>query len=349
MKQIRLLFQVLTVALIMFCASCHKETVTDLSELSGIYIINEGNFNFGNGDVSVYEPASGMVKNNLFMAANGYPPGDVVQSMFIQDSVGYLVVNNSQKIEVVSLPGFRRIRTITIPGSSPRYFLPVSDSIAYVTDLYALKIHVINFHTGNLIKQINTSGWNEQMILHDKTVYVSQRSVFSSATSKGGLLKINTLSHTLDNFKSFSDRDVTGIVKDNTGNIWISVAEDSAKNAYASLILLDADMNVQRVVSYSEYGRSIKGLYINQAESSLYWLDKHIYRLKFSGNTMPQTQFIDGSAQNIYAFGVHPTGNLYVSNALDFVQPGVIGRYDLNGEFLGSFTAGVIPGNFVFP
>lgn len=349
MKQIRILLPVLMIVLMMINSSCRKEPDTGLSGVSGIYIINEGNFNFGNGDVSVYELSSGTVKNNLFSSSNGYSPGDVVQSMYVKDSLGYLVVNNSQKIEVVALPGFTRIRTITIPGASPRYFLPVSDSLAYVTDLYALKIHVINFHTGNLVKQINTSGWNEQMILNGNYVFVTQRSIFSSASSKGGLLKINALSNSLNSIKSFSDRDVTGIVKDNTGNIWISVAEDSTKSEHASLLSLDTDMNVLRALAYNDYGQSIYGLSVNHAESSVYWLNKNVYRLKYSDTSMPQTPFIDGSGQNIYALGVHPNGTLFTSNALDFVQPGVISRYDSNGQFWGSFTAGVIPGNFVFP
>src|SRR5208283_4147750 len=88
----------------------------------GVYVINQGNFGFGNGEVSFYNPANNQVANNLFDSVNGFHPGDVLQSMYILDSLGFIVVNNSQRILEVKIPSFKWVRTITMPNSSPRYF-----------------------------------------------------------------------------------------------------------------------------------------------------------------------------------------------------------------------------------
>jgi hypothetical protein len=42
--------------LIAFISSCCKDKNPDLPTGKGVYIINEGNFNFGNGEVSFYDP-----------------------------------------------------------------------------------------------------------------------------------------------------------------------------------------------------------------------------------------------------------------------------------------------------
>ena len=102
----------------------------------GVFIINEGNIGWGNGSVSFFDFTELKVYNHLFQKANNRVLGDVPQSMFIMDNLGFIVVNNSGKIEVVNMDNFRSVNTIT-GLTSPRYFLPVSESNAYVSDLYS--------------------------------------------------------------------------------------------------------------------------------------------------------------------------------------------------------------------
>jgi len=51
----------------------------------------------------------------------------------------------------------------------------------------------------------------------------------------------------------------------------------------------------------------------------------------------------------IYSMNVDPVNSdVYVSDALDFVQQSRIYRYDKDGQLIHSFTAGVISCNFTF-
>src|SRR6218665_160788 len=129
MKNIFLLFA--------FCFSlsaCKHENQSSPVEKEGLVIVNEGNFGWGNADLSVYNPQTGEITNNVFQTANGVLLGDVAQSAILRDSLVYVVLNNSAKIEVLYRANFERKQTINIAGSSPRYMLFLNDSIVLVSD-----------------------------------------------------------------------------------------------------------------------------------------------------------------------------------------------------------------------
>ena len=96
-------------------------------------MINEGNFQDADGSISFINPDDGSVKQDLFGSVNnGLALGDVVQSMTIDDDFAYVVVNNSNKIEVVNANTF--VSEHTIQGLSlPRYFTTLNGK-GYVTE-----------------------------------------------------------------------------------------------------------------------------------------------------------------------------------------------------------------------
>jgi len=148
-----------------------KTTVDTWSE-SKVLICNEGNFGWGNASVSIFDTDEETVSNEVFKSANEYGLGDVCQSAYYFDDKIYIVVNNSGKIEVVNQNDFKV--NSTIDGLiSPRYFLPVSSSKAYVTDLYANEISIIDLNTNSVSGSIKCNGWTEELIKSGNKVYVS--------------------------------------------------------------------------------------------------------------------------------------------------------------------------------
>jgi hypothetical protein len=137
----------LILILSLFLASCQKEPVEtiffDFSNQTGIFVVNEGNFTFGNANLSFHSESENRTYRNIFASRNKVPLGDVAQYMKLHDGLVWTVINNSGKIYVADE------NTIEFRGSitglnSPRNIEFINDEKAYVSDLWAESIHIIN-------------------------------------------------------------------------------------------------------------------------------------------------------------------------------------------------------------
>ncbi len=69
-----------------------------------------------------------------------------------------------------------------------------------------------------------------------------------------------------------------------------------------------------------------------------------------SSAAIPSSPFIPSSDHLFYGLGIHPAnGNIYVSDAKDYVQNGTVYQYNqVTGSLVRTFPAGRIPGSFCF-
>ncbi|MCE1200210.1 MAG: YncE family protein, partial [Marinilabiliales bacterium] len=139
-----------------------------------MFILNEGNFMYGNATLSCYDTLKRTVQNDLFYQVNGLPLGDVAQSMVIRNNKGYIVVNNSGKIYEIERSTGRYTGKIT-GLTSPRYLCFVNDTKAYVTDLYAGRIAIVNPVTHVITGYIETPNHpsTEEMVMIDNRIFVT--------------------------------------------------------------------------------------------------------------------------------------------------------------------------------
>ena len=341
----------LLVNLLLLLASCHKENnIVNAPTTRGIFITNEGDFNSGQGEISFYDPVSQRITNGLFYAINNYHLGDVVESMYIKDSLGFIVVNNSAKVEIVKIPSLKHILTINIANSSPRYLLPVNDSIAYVTDLYASQIHVINYRTGSLVTNISgVSEWTEHILMINNIVVVEEQSLLSTPSYHGSIVTINPNTNTLLQRYSFNGTNVDGIVSDHLNRLWLGMDADTTHYIPASIYCLNTDMSINKNIPLPA-GHAVSNLKINGTGDEIYYFDLNgIATISINDTAAPITPLVPVNGRNLYGLGIDPAnGDIYVSDAIDYVQRSRIYRYDKNANLLQSDTAGIIAGNFVF-
>ncbi len=325
---------------------CNKDILPEVPLSKGVYVVNEGNYGFGNTDISFYDPTTQQVTNGLFAAANGYSLGDIAQDMCIRDSIGFIVVNHSAKVEMVHIPSFQKIRTIAIPGSNPRYILPVNDSIAYVSELYANRIYVINYQTGTLLAPITVPQYTEHLLRINDRVFAEGKRIYTNTSSRGALMRIDAVNHSLiDTIKL--NGDAGGLVADANHRIWIALNSDTVSGIRSALLCYDAQLHEVQRYTFQSSDFHPTNLCADAAGENLYFLSGNVYCYNIAAGSL--TELVSSSQNNFYGLAIDPvTDAIYVSDALDYVQPSRVYQYSHSGALLHSFTTGIAAGNFAF-
>lgn len=307
----------------------------------GVFIMNEGNYQWGNASISYYNPAKNEIAEDVFKAANNYALGDVCQSMEIFNRKAYVVVNNSGKVEVVDPKTFKV--SATIKGlTSPRYFFGVSNNKAYVTDFSSNAISVVDLNSYAIIKDIPCPGWTEELVL-------SYGKAFITNVRKEYIYVVNTTTDAIeDSIKvGFAPN---SIKIDKYGMIWVLCGGSTSKNIKASLHKINP-LTHEVNLSWEFFNQedSPGRLDINGTKDTLYFLNKGVYLLPVTNNSLPAAPLIREEGKLFYGLGIDPlNGTIYVSDAVDYVQKGKVYRYKPDGILINSFLAGIIPGDFYF-
>ena len=91
------------------CMKWDYDTQEELSATgTGLFITNEGMFQYGNASLSYYDPETKQVENEVFRRANGFKLGDVAQSIFLREGRVFIPMDNSGVIWAIDADTFRR-------------------------------------------------------------------------------------------------------------------------------------------------------------------------------------------------------------------------------------------------
>ena len=359
---------VLLIFAMLFLASCMKDnsaTPTPVNKTGhDVFIINQGNFGYGNSSLSYYDPAAKTVINNVFYGANGLPLGDVANSMVVRDSLGYIVVNNSGKIYIINENTFKYVGKIT-GFTSPRNMCFISDTKAYVTDMYAKSIQIVNPQTMQITGAINIDNHNpdftqhtsEQIVLYDNLAFVNSWSYDNQ------VLVINTANDQLVDSITLTKQPNT-MVLDKNDDLWVLSDGGYAGSPYGQVnaALTEIDTKTRQIIktyTFSDVADSPTGLCLNPAKDTLYYLKPSVYgatislpgvyAMSINAASLPESPLINQNSKNFYALAADPEkGTIYVSDAMDYTQSGKVFVYSPMGQIEDSITAGIIPGGFCF-
>lgn len=325
--------------------SCRKDVPPErpqenvsLSSTGGVFVLNEGNFMFSNSKISYHNLSESATIVDLYEQTNGSGVGDVLQSMVIFNSKAYVVVNNSGKIEVCHPVTLEKLNTIS-GFTSPRYFLPVSNNKAYVTDLYADKVWIVNLVNNTISGSIPLNGWSEELV----EVYGK---VFVTNYERGKLFVIDPITDQLSDSLTLTEG--AGFIRqDKNGKLWVLCSGNSSTSINPVLYILNPiTLSIDQQLNLA--GSPFR-LTANSTADTMYYLDNGVMRIPVDVPSVPSGPLISQGTSNFYGLGIQPlTGRIFVADAVDYIQDGRVLIYKPDGAFVKDFSVGIIPSTFVF-
>lgn len=317
----------------------------------GLFIACEGNFQYGNASLSYYDIANRTTINNVFFLANMMKLGDVAQSVTVYDDKCWVVVNNSHAIFAIDTHTFKEQGRI-VNLTSPRYIHFIDSHKAYITQLWDNRIFIFDPTAFKITGHITVPGMDpgnastEQMVQWGKWVFCNCWSYQNS------ILKIDTDTDEVVESLTVGIQP-NSIVLDCNGKIWAICDGGFEGSPYGneapSLYCIDAaTFSIEKQFHFAK-GSSPRSLQLSGDGHTIYWINDAVWRMDVDAQVLPLQPFLESRHTKYYGLAIDPDNSqVYVADAIDYQQPGMVYRYSPQGELYDKFYVGITPGAFCF-
>lgn len=311
----------ITMSVLVGLVSCEDDSSApkyQVKTLKGAFVVNEGVLNQNNGAISFISEEDGSIDLDLFKTVNQKEVGDVVQSFSIVDTLGFIVVNNSRKVEVVHMKDFKQVLTIS-NLSYPRHVVKARENVIYISNGNGLaegndKLIVYDYKQKKKLGEIEVGRGPEEMKKVGNKIYVA---------NSGGWGTDNTVSvidaNTDTNLKTIEvGQTSVDLEVDKNNNVWVlskgkmsftsgEVSENSRLfviNTSTDEVLKTIDLN-NHVISW---GSNL--IAMNAAGDKVILAHEGVYKIDINATTYTSEKITDGSW---YGVSTNPAnGDIYL-------------------------------------
>ncbi|MDR2806026.1 MAG: YncE family protein [Dysgonamonadaceae bacterium] len=368
---------VLITGLILCLVSCREdeeiipEVVTPVTppennqELTGFYLLNEGNMGSNKSTLDYFDFAAGEYRRNIFAAANPDVPkelGDVGNDLAIYGSKLYAVINCSNKIEVMDKRTARRLGQIDIPNCR---YIKFNERYAYVTS-YAGPVEInpeykqigyvakVDTATFQVIDRCLVGFQPDELEIIGNKIYV--------ANSGGYMVPNYESTVSVIDIPSFTETkrievaiNLHRLKADKHGKLWVSSRGDYY-DVPSKLFWIDAETDTYGGaidIAVTEMTLDGDSLYFYSSEFSYYSYDRTVNYgiIDVTTKQIVTRNFItDGTDKQIttpYGIMVNPVNkDIYLTDAANSVYSGSLFCFDRYGKKKWQVQTGDIPAHF---
>lgn len=300
---------------------------------NGVIMANEGNFGSPTASVSFISNDFLTVENNIYSNNNaGAALGDVLQSIGFEGDNAYLILNNSNKIEIVNRYSFKKVGTVTTQLSQPRYIAFAANNY-YVTNSSGSSkfVNVYSTATNTFVKKIDLTNSGERIMEVGGKIVV-QNASFGSGKK---LTFINPTTNTIESELIIPNGNIQKTVS-NGGNIYTiaSTSTDSYIYKVTPAGAISSTINLTGIANAMNL--EIDGTKFFFSSGS------KVYTMEMNSTVVPTTPIItlaDTSWSALYGFNVID-GKIYISNANGFTADSTVDIYSTTGTVLKKVTTG---------
>ncbi|RZL48676.1 MAG: YncE family protein [Pedobacter sp.] len=363
MKHLRITLSTLLLTTIIL--SCRKdkgvipEEQTQLpgqiTAVNGLYLLNEGNYGANKASLDYYDYATGLYRKNIYSQANPSATlglGDVGNDIKIYGAKLYVVVNGSNKVEVLDVKTAKKIKKIDIPNC--RYITFYKEK-AYIT-AYEGYVAVIDTTALVVGTKINVGQQPEEMAVVGDKLYVANSGGYNFPNYERTVSVIDLLTN--KEIKRIDvDVNLHRLRADQYGDIYVTSRGDY-NSIPSNLYVIDTKTDAVK----KKFNISASSITIDKDFAYVYSVEwnnatganKISYtKINVKDEIVIAGNFItDGTEKDIvlpYEIAIDPlSSDIYVTDAKDYVSPGTLYCFDKNGKKKFSVATGDIPGHIVF-
>lgn len=322
---------------------------------NGVLVLNQGGFGHGDASVSYISSDFSAQQNDIFSIVNPrITLGDTGQDIGLNDELAYIVLNVSNKIQIVNRYTLLNVTSITEGLKNPRYIAFVNGK-GYVTNWGDASnpaddyVAVIDLATNTVTSKIPVQEGPERIIEKDGKLYVAQTGGWGYGTD---VTVIDASSNTVTTTIKVGDVPECLQIKD--GELWVgctgnpSYATPPKVQSAGSIVKINLATN--QVTSTFAY--ATKHLYnmVIEDNDAYYTAGSGIYKFSLSATALPETPFfstVEQGVYGVYSFAIEDD-NIYVGDAGNYQNNGKVYVYSMTGTLNHLFSVGVVPAGFFF-
>ena len=336
------------------CSTDNDDKQTPLGTYdNGVLILNQGGFGNGNASISYLSDDFQTQQNNIFAIVNPtITLGDTAQDIGFINDLAFIVLNVSNKIEIVNRYSMVHVATIATGLSNPR-FITFSNGKGFVTNWGAGGsatddyVAVLNLTTYAVSSTIPVAEGPERIIENNNKLYVAHAGGFGFGNTVSVLdATTNSLSTTI----SVGDVPNSLEIKDNAlyvicgGKPSWSATETGGK-------FVKINVNNNTIANSIDFPATAHPSNLDVDDNSFYYtVNAAIFKSTLAATTLPTTALFTTTEQGVYgvySFAVK-NNKIFVGDALDFNSNGKVHVYSTAGTIEQSYTVGIIPAGFYF-
>jgi hypothetical protein len=324
---------------------------------SGVFIACEGAFTGGTGTVSYYNRVD-STRGDIYGTANsGAKVGNVLQSFTEFLGVGYLLVNNANKMITVNPKTFVTTGTYDAEFVLPRYAVGVDASRLYVSsygkDGVNGSVKLFDLVSKKVSRTVLTGKGTNKMIYVGGKIWAVNDGGVGKDPKDSTIVIINTINNADTAIEKRIEVGLApnDILADNNGNTWVLCAGYFDRTGTGKLV----QIRNEKVFATFDIPKYATSLTMDNSKTTLYFVaNNKIYSKDPSGfNTAAPSVFLDNAAfKSLYGLGVDPkTGYLFIADGTDFTGNGQVFIYDLAAKTFKAVLktgVGVAPNGFYF-
>jgi hypothetical protein len=323
---------------LLFTVSCNSDNDVNQEMYygNGFLIANEGNFGKPNADVTYVSSDLSIKQDNIFSSNNGGSNlGDVLQTIAYNGENAYLLLNNSNKIQIVNRYNFKKLGEITSQLNTPRFMAFANNNLYVTNDKYGGDKFVSIYKTSDLsfVKKINFTDNVERIVEVNNNIFVQNASfgfgnkISYITTSNNEVQSTITLPSGNINKMIAYNQSVYAIAAGTTDSYVYQISNTGAiTKTYTLTGITDAtNLEIEKGKMYFSSGLKV-------------------YAMDLTATTVPSAPLFTVANSidpysNLYGFSV-VNDRIFVSDANGFTEDSKITVYSTAGSILKTFTAG---------